>query len=308
MINRLQWPQLFLISLAFLFAACGGALPANRSSAALHRDLERLVTLADAEGWTIDRYKYEEALPWALMSVCQVSTEARAELLAWLDSQIARRGSLEEEYKRKGKDLGAVEDLLVLTRVRMLLGKSLETISEDCPFWLPEKQHFKGRQILDDRWIFSVGGGGKAMAVRQAGETDFNFGGAGRLLLGRGFGRHATLFTGIETGGIASFPRNENGERGNLTLAVDVVIPLVYRHRLVNTYWEVEAGYVAHTTEEELTPSHGMHFGASFGGSTARRRWLFPGAAFGISYERITEDRILHAVKLGFRVAIDFAK
>ena len=43
------------------------------------------------------------------------------------------------------------------------------------------------------------------------------------------------------------------------------------------------------------------------GGSAARRRWIFPGAALGISYERIVEDKILHVVKVGFRVAFDIA-
>lgn len=288
-------------------SACGGALPPTSSSAALHRDLERIVTLADAEGWKIDRMQIEDALPNALMSVCQTTDQDRAELLKWLSVQIAKEGSLEERYKQNGRSFDDLENLLVLTRIQMLLTKSLAVAEADCPFWMEPNKHFTGRQILDHRWFASVGGGGKGMSVTQDGDTDYNFGGAGRLLLGRGFGRHATLLTGVELGGSAAFPKDAMGERGNLTLALDLVVPLIYRHRSVNTYWEVEAGYVGHTTEGKYDPAHGAHLGLAFGGSTSRRRWLFPGAAFGISYERISESQTLHVLKLGFRVAIDFA-
>lgn len=287
-------------------SACSGALPPTTSSAALHRDLERIVTLADAEGWTIDRTQIDEALPGALMSMCQTTEQDRNELQQWLTVQIGKEGSLEKRYKQNGRSFDDLEDLVVLTRIQMLLAKSMAS-AEDCPFWIEPKKDFGGRQILDNRWFASVGGGGKGMSVTQGGDTDYNFGGAGRLLLGRGLGRHATLLTGVELGGSAAFPKDAMGDRGNLTLALDLVVPLIYRHRSVNTYWEVEAGYVAHTTEDQFEPAHGAHFGLAFGGSTSRRRWLFPGAAFGVSYERISESQTLHVLKLGFRVAIDIA-
>ncbi len=288
--------------------ACGGALPPSSSAAALHRDLERIVTLADTEGWTIDRLQLNEALPDALMSLCRTTKETRQELSQWIETQLASQGSIEERYREKGNDFDGLEDLLTLTRIQMLLRTSMDSAAVDCPFWLEPKTDFIGRQLLDDRWFASFGGGGKGMSVVQAGEADYNFGGAGRLLVGRGFGRHATLLTGIELGGSAAFPKNEAGERGNLTLALDLVVPLIYRHRGVNTYWEIEAGYIAHTTEEDLKPAHGGHVGIAFGGTASRRRWFFPGAAFGISYERISEEQTLHILKLGFRVAIDIAR
>lgn len=298
----------YLVVLVLGAMACGGALPREQSSAALHRDLERLVALADAEGWSIDRVEVEEALPSALMSICRCTPDTRLELLGWLDQRIDEHGgSVKEVYQARSRDLGAVEDLLALTRIRLVLRRGIESAELDCPFWLSASPNFSGRQILDDRWFLSIGGGGKGILVRQRDDHDIHFGGAGRLLVGRGFGRYATLLAGLELGLGASFPKNADGERGALSVAVDTVVPLVYRHRLVNTYWEAEVGYLAHTTEDTLDTAHGFHIGASLGAVAARRRWIFPGAALGVSYERIAEDRILHAFKIGFRVAFDLA-
>ncbi len=304
-LGPLAW--LFLTSL--ILGACGSAMPKQASSAALHRDLERLVELADTEGWSVDRIEVEEALPAALESVCRTTEATRRDLLSWLEAQIAREGGdIRTVYRARGSDLGAVSELLTLSRVRLLLNRSIEVASQDCPFWLEPKSTFDGRQILDNRWFLSLGGGGKGTIERQAGETDVHFGGAGRLMLGRGFGRHATILAGIEAGGSAAFPKDEEGERGDLDVTANIVTPLVYRHRRVNSYWEVEAGYVARTREQDLDVSHGFRLGVALGGSASRRRWLFPGAAFGIAYERIAEEQTLHFIKLGFRVALDIAR
>jgi hypothetical protein len=289
--------------------ACGGALPSDPGAAILHRDMERLVELAGAEGWGVDRVEIEETLPGALMSVCQTTPETRTRLLAWLDVQMAARGGTPREaYEAAGRDLDAIDTLLSLSRIRQLLARSIEVAAADCPFWLHPDAHFAGRQILDDRWLLSVGGGGKGIFVRQSGFMDLNFGGAGRALLGRAFGRYATLFSGLEVGGSAAFPKNQDGERGDVQIAADLVVPVVYRHRRVNSYWELEGGYVAHVVENESKVAHGMRLGVALGATSSRRRWLFPGAAFGVSYERIQTDDVLHFLKLGFRVAIDIAR
>jgi hypothetical protein len=294
---------------SLLLSACASALPREASTSALHRDLERLVELTNAEGWTIDRVEVEETLPDALASVCRTTPETRTQLLAWLNGQIdAKGGSAQAVYEASGRDLDSIETLLSLTRIRMLLVRSIEAADADCPFWIHATERFKGRQILDDRWLMSVGGGGKGIVVSQAGEADLNFGGAGRILVGRSFGAHATLFTGIELGGSAAFPKNDAGGRDDISFAIDAVVPIIYRHRRVNSYWEVEAGYVAHIEEQTNEPSHGGHVGVSVGASGARRRWLFPGAAFGIGYEQIWQDDTLHVIKMGFRVALDLAK
>lgn len=287
-------------------AACGGALPQDRSSATLHRDLERLVELAGADGWDIDRTEVEDTLPGALLSVCRTNPATRANLKQWLDTQLGKQGgSAKAAYEAHGRDLDEIEDVLLLSRVRLLLARSLEVADADCPFWIHPEQPFRGRQILDDRWLLSVGGGGKAIVDLQSSLSDLDFGGAGRLLGGRAFGRHATILSGIELGGSAAFPQDENGERGTLAITVDAIVPLVYRHRLVNSYWEVEAGYVGRLTEGDSDMAHGGHLGFAFGATASRRRWLFPGAAFGVSYERIDDGQVAHLLKMGFRVAID---
>jgi hypothetical protein len=300
---------LWILLVALAASACGSALPPDPTAAVLHRDLERLVEIAGAEGWTVDRVEVEETLPSALMSVCQTTPDTRAQLLAWLKVQIASRGgSARDAYEAAGRDIDAIDTLLSLTRIHQVLTRSMESAEADCPFWLHPKESFAGRQILDDRWLLSVGGGGKGIFVRQAGFMDLNFGGAGRALIGRAFGRHATLLTGLEVGGTAAFPKNQDGERGEVQIAADLVAPLVYRHRLVNSYWELEGGYVAHVVEGESEVAHGFRAGVAVGATSSRRRWLFPGAAFGISYERIETDDVLHFIKLGFRVAIDIAR
>ena len=298
------------LSLVAATSACGShaARPQDPSADALHRDLERLVEIAGTEGWSIDRTEIEEALPSALLSVCRTTSDTQDALLRWLDARIAAEGGpVEQAYRDRGRSLRAVEDLLSLTRIRMLLSSSMERKEADCPFWLEPRQRFVGRQILDDRWFLSVGGGGKGLLVRQSGENDLNFGGAGRFLVGRAFGRHATLLTGLQSGGSAAFPVEEDGTRGNLAVTVDAIVPLVYRHRLVNSYWEIEGGYLAHLTEGSQDLAHGLHIGMALGGTTSRRRWFFPGAAFGIGYDRIAEDKVRHVISLGFRVAIDIA-
>jgi len=304
----MKWFLPALVVCSTAAGACAGTLPRESSTAALHRDLERLVELTSTEGWTVDRIEVEETLPDALTSVCRTTPETRTRLVTWLDSQIELKGgSPQAVYEAKGRDLDSVETLLSLTRIRMVLVRSIEAADADCPFWIHPKQQFKGRQILDDRWLLSVGGGGKGIVVSQAGDADLNFGGAGRILVGRAFGAHATILTGMELGGSAAFPKTEDGGREDIAFAVDVVAPIVYRHRRVNSYWEVEAGYVAHIEENKDDVTHGGHLGVSVGASGARRRWLFPGAAFGISYEQIRQDDTLHVLKMGFRVALDLA-
>ena len=299
------------LALAGMICACAHQpVPADRSTSALYRDLQRLVSLSGAAGWEVDRVEVEEMLPPALMSVCRVHPERRAELLLWLDKRIAARGGdVADVYRRRGRDLSRVDELLELTRVRLVLEHSIQAADRDCPFWIEPEAGFSGLQILDDRWLISLGGGGKGIVVDQGSRTDLNFGGAGRLLFGRAFGRRWALLAGAEAGASASFPKDDMGERGSLVLGIDFVAPLVVRYRLVNSYAEIEAGPLLIVRETETRdPEPGFHVGVSFGAAASRRRLFLPGAAFGISFERTFpdgQDQALNMFKLGFRVAID---
>ncbi len=296
--------------ISVLFAAgCARSVPPRSAPAALYRDLERMVTVAETAGWYIDRQELESLLADALDSVCRVSEADRETVLVWVDARIAASGGdVEQAWRKRGKRLKKVDDLLTLTRIRMTLAHAMAAAPADCPFWLEPSPAFRGRQISDDRWLFNLGGGGKGILVRQGGETDLRFGGAGRLLLGRVFNDRSTLLTGFELGGNGSFPRDENGNRGNLVLGVDVVLPLVYRHTFVNSFLELSGGYLGTITEQDDGDfDHGIHVGIAFGARATRVRWFFPGAALGLSYERIlaSDDEPLTLIKLGVRGSFD---
>jgi hypothetical protein len=299
------------IVLASTAAGCARTLPADRSGAALYRDLQRLVSVTATSGWEIDRIEVDDMMSAALMSVCQVAPAQRVALLAWVDAESHRRGGpVEDAWRRRGKRLNNVGDLIELARIRMVLARAIDAAPGDCPFWLEPEQPFRGRQISDDHWQLSFGGGGKAILVHQGDRSDINFGGAGRIVIGRNVGSRSGLYAGLELGASASFPKDDDGGRGGLELGIDVVTPLVYRYTLVNAYLEGEVGYLARSTESDGGFEPGVHVGFAIGGRATRKRLLFPGAVLGLSYERTFPDDAdaepLNAVKLGFRVALDW--
>ena len=290
-----------------LFACGRTPRPAEPSASALFRDLERQVTVSAATGWGVDRLEIESLLEGALDSVCRTDPLARRVLRGWIDGELARLGApVETAYEQRGRDLDEVDDLLVMTRVSKLLARA-EDVANECPFWIEPEQPFRGRQISDHRWQISFGGGGKGIVVQQGDDRDIKAGGAGRLLLGRTFANSHALYAGIEIGASAAFPKDESGERSALVIGADVVAPLVYRHMLRNTYFELEAGWLGHSTEEDWGDfDHGVHVGFAFGGRALRTRFVFPGAALGISYERtFTGGEDVRTIKFGARVALD---
>jgi hypothetical protein len=299
---------LFALALALALAACGPRpAPRDPTTRTLFRDLERHVTVAATTGWGSDKLEIEEMLEASLDSVCRVDPLARRSLAAWLESEIARLGGpVEQAWRERGKDLARVGDLLVLTRVKLLLTRT-EELAGDCPFWIEPEYPFRGRQISEQRFVVTFGGGGKGTVVRQGDRVDLNAGGAGRLLVGRAFSDGHALFTGLELGASASFPKSETGERGALVIGADLVAPLVYRRTLTNAYFELEGGWLGRSSEEDFGDiDHGVHLGAAIGARALRTRIVFPGAAFGISWERTFqagEDVTL--LKVGARVTFD---
>jgi hypothetical protein len=191
--------------------------------------------------------------------------------------------------------------------VRLLLERA-DQLSLDCPFWIEPQNPFGGRQISENRWQLSFGGGGTGSVIQQGDRQDISAGGAGRLLIGRMFGNGDGIYIGGEVGGSAQFPKDTMGMRTSLELGLDVLAPIVYRHTLLNTYWEVEAGWLGHATEQDWGDvDNGMHVGFAFGGRALRQRFLFPGAVLAIAYERLFLDGDdLIAIKLGARVQFDW--
>lgn len=287
-------------------AGCARTLPPDRSAATLYRDLERLVTVAETTGWGIDRKEVDSLESEALDSVCRVDPLARQALAEWLDGRLGD-GGVEAAWRAHGKDLGAVAGLLTVHRIRLVLTAAERVAGVDCPFWVEVEEPFRGRQISDGRWQVHASGGGKGMVVHQADRTDLSGGGAGRLLLGRVLSDRSALYAGVELGATAAFPKDADGNRTGLVLGVDLVAPIVYRYTLTNAYLEAEVGWLGRTTEDQLDRlDHGVHVGASIGGRALRTRFFFPGAAFGVSWERAFVDGAdLTTVKLGARVGVD---
>jgi hypothetical protein len=290
-----------------LLACAQRPAPTDPSQRALFRDLERQVTVSAATGWGSDKVEVEALTKPAIDSACRVDLLDRAELAAWIAAEIRRLGGpVEKAWRERDKDLGAVGDLVVLTRMQKLLARA-EELSLDCPFWLEPEHPFRGRQITEHAWLLSFGGGGKGTVSIQGGDYDLKFGGAGRILFGRAFGGGHALFAGFEAGASAAFPKNDQGERTALELGVDVVFPLVYRRTLTNAYFEVEAGWLGRATERDWGDyDNGVHVGIAIGGRALRTRFLFPGAALGLSWERTFLDGDdATTLKLGARVAFD---
>ncbi len=290
-------------------AACSRTpAPKDPTERALYRDLERQVTVAAATGWGVDKLEVDGLLDSALDSVCRVDALGRRGLREWLDAEIARLGGpVDVAWRQRGKKLSKVGDLLTLHRVRLLLARADE-LSLECPFWLEPQNPFEGRQISENRFALTFGGGGTASALQKGDVSDVSAGGSGRLLLGRMLGNGDGIYVGLDVGGSAQIPKDETGERTSLELGVDVLAPVVYRRTLLNTYWEVEAGWLGHTTEKDWGAfDPGVHVGFAFGGRALRQRFLFPGAVLGIAYERLilTGDD-LSILKIGARVQFDW--
>ena len=296
-------------AIVVLLAACSRTpAPKDPTDRALYRDLERQVTVATATGWGVDRLEIDGMLETALDSVCRVDALGRRGVAQWIDDEIAKRGGpVEKAWRERGKKLSNVSELLVLHRVRMLLARADE-MSLDCPFWLEPEIPFRGRQISENRWQISLGGGGTASAIQQGEHQDISAGGAGRLLFGRMFSQGDGLYIGAELGGSAQFPKDESGERTSLELGVDLMTPIVYRRTLLNAYWEVEAGWLGHSTEKDWGAiDHGIHVGVAVGGRALRQRFVFPGAALALAWERlfVAGDDLI-TLKLGARVQFDW--
>jgi hypothetical protein len=297
----------FAVVLLAVAACARRPAPVEPSARALFRDLERQVTVAAATGWGVDRLEVEATLDNALDASCRVDPVTRRLLRRWLDDRIvALGGPVEVAYRARGKDLSRVDELLMVSRIRLVLARA-EEVAADCPFWLEPEQPFRGRQISDERWQLTFGGGGKGIVIRQGDRIDGSFGGAGRVLLGRTFAEAHGVYAGVESGGNATFPKDPSGVRTSLAIGVDLVVPVMYRYTLTSSYVEAEAGWLGHATERDWSAlDQGIHIGASIGARALRTRFVFPGVAFGVSWERtFLPGDDLTTLKIGLRVAFD---
>jgi hypothetical protein len=308
------WIRLVLCLATAGLAACAhlSAAPppaAGPDGAALFRDLQRLVSVRGARGWQIDRLAVADLEGDALHSTCRTRPEAREALLSWVDAELVRRGGpVEKAWLREERRLGRIRDLLELTRIRMVLAHAVGAAPLDCPFWLEPDGGFRGLQIADDRFQLVLEGGGRLIALRTGHRTDLSAGGAGRVLVGRSFGRRLGVLVGAELTGSAELPRDGDGDRTRVVFALDIATPLVLRWRLVNSFFEVAGGPLVHLTELDTRPIPGVHASVAFGVRALRERFVIPGVAIALAYERtLPADRrpALTLLKIGLRVALD---
>ena len=310
-LKPLSFSSLALCLFGLFVIGCVHPKPPEKSSSVLYRDLQRLVSVENSKGWSIDRIELQELLSDALLSVCAVPVETRDELGKWLSKAELQLGGLPADvYKKNGQDLGGMGRLLEIHRVRLLLNTAVEQAQTDCPFWIQPDTNFRGLHLLDEQWILSLGGGGKLIGVKQGGDYDVNFGGAGRVLVGRGFAEHWALFAGMEFGGGAGFPKDVDGMRGKITILLDTVAQVTLRYQIVNSYFEFEGGYLTQTTETDLSEfSHGYRVGVAYGLQYIRQLLFLPSASFGVSYDHVygnsTSSLDASYLKFGFRGVFD---
>jgi hypothetical protein len=293
--------------LGAVVAACAGAVPPEPSSARLYRDLQRLVTLSAAGSWGADRLEVQALLRDALESVCRATPERRLDVLGWIEARNrALGGPVEAAWKAHGRDLEAVSELVELTRIQKLLTLSIESAG-DCPFWIEPAEPFSGRQITDDRWIFAIEFGGRVNLTWVDGQFNPAFGPATRTVVGRMFGPHWGILSGIDTNGSAQFPRTEDGSTlPTVHFALDVMVPVIVRYRMVNSYVEIEAGALLRFAEGQ-DDAPGYHIGASYGLKYTTRA-MTPGLSFGVAFEQILPKGgpTTYFVKAGARITLDF--
>jgi hypothetical protein len=287
------------------------------------RDAQRIVEFRSSVGWVVDDTEIQQAMPDVMMSACQTPDADRAEALAWLDDQIAARGGdVATAWRARGKDLGKVDDLLALTRVRLLLGRADEWVRQGrCPFWLEPSNGFAGVQTHERRWVLTLEAGGRGVAAFALGQVRWGAGGSGRVLVGRGFGEEWTLSLGPEVGGDASFTTLELGQLNQFPeLAAFMALPVVAKWRFgLAAHLEAEAGPISYvdratagTTGVSAHYHTGLRTGVAVGGTFLRLgRGVVPTFAFTMTVDWIPavgNTPALTQIGFGLRTGIELSR
>ncbi|MCC6558566.1 MAG: hypothetical protein IT372_36995 [Polyangiaceae bacterium] len=271
-------------------------------------DLMKMVEAQQSLGWKIDRYEIEELLPHALLSVCASTAEAHGAALAELDARIAELGGpADEAFRRSGGDLGAIGELLKVTRVRMLLDEAMLRAAEECPFWIQPSPDFHGLQTDEGRFTLSVEGGGLLVIQRANGKVYPGGGGSGRLLVGRGLSTSWTLLGGGEFGGSALF--QQSASETHFPIGFVLAAPVVLRRNDLTWHYDFEVAPLLHFTQSDSRLSAGMRGGVLLGISALRIRSIMPWAGVGLAFEYFIGNSYRPALwnlKSGARVGFDW--
>ncbi len=308
-----------------LAIGCVPALPPRAPERPLVRDLARVVEVRGGVGWLVDESELESVLPDAMKSTCQVDAPGRSATLSWLDQEIARQGGdVAAAWRARGKDLGKVSDLLMLTRVRLLLRRADEWAGRGrCPFWLEASDKFYGVQTQGHRLILTLEGGGRFTEEVALGQIRYGGGGSGRVLVGYGIGEVWALSGGIEMGGSALFTNVRLGEQTEFPQLVgEIAAPVVLRWQYgLTAHAEVEAGLMGYVDRGSADPATGavkahinwgMRLGAALGGTYLRlQRGFIPKFAVAVTVDVLpaVDGRAgLTQVGIGARTGLDFSR
>jgi hypothetical protein len=290
------------------------------------RDIERVVDVRGNVGWLVDESEIQAVLPDVMKSACQVPAEDREAALVWLDRYIVEKGGPDvvAAWRSRNKKLGEVEDLLLLTRTRLLLARASEWARQGrCPFWLESNGRFHGVHTQDHRLIFTLEGGGRATQEYALGRVRFGGGGSGRVLVGYGFAEGWGLSAGVELGGGARFTNLQLGQQSEFPQLVGLAAaPVVLRRQIGRTtHAELEVGPMAFfdrgsadpvTGDVELHFDWGTRVGFAVGGTYLRlQRGFIPkfAVAFTLDYVPAMVDQPgLTQIGIGVRTGIDFSR
>lgn len=290
-----------------LLSACGAAPPQDNANA-LYRDLRRIVAIEEDTEWVVDRTEYEDALAPALKSVCQVAPFDRAELSAWLQTQIQLEGGPSEERFYRGEDRGDLSETQTLERIAGLLAYAEVHASADCPYWLEADDAFDsvhgnfGKLVL-----FGESFGGGSLLLQKNG-TRLGGGGGGRVLVGSGLSNALTLAGGVEVTVSATLRENDEGALAP-TANFLVAVPLILRVSDSHWFYDFEFTAGAQIDDDEgLAPM----FRAAFSPGIAALRVgdILPYAGLWVGYEYLSafdDGAPTHAIRLGTRVGFNFA-
>lgn len=269
---------------------CTQVLPATPVERALVRDVARVVDVRQKVGWVIDDKEVDGALPDVLPSVCRVDAAARAASLVWLDGEVARRGgSPVEAWRRAGKDMDKIDDLLLFARTRLVLTRAVEWARDGkCPFWIEPAASFDGVQVVARRWIVGAEAGGRFIVGSENGVLGYGGGGGGRALVGYGFDERHSLFIALEGGGGARFTSVPIGERITVPdLLAIFAVPVIGRRTLsLSGFIEAELGFMAYLNQVEGRIEPGVRAGVGLGGTYLRlKRGFLPRFTFGVTLD-----------------------
>jgi hypothetical protein len=289
-------------------ASCATTLPPDPVERALYVDTLTLVRSKSRSEWTIDRLAQDSIGPGVAWSACQVAPEKRRSLMGWIDTQVAAEqtrlgGDARSAWLQRDRDLGAVEDLIELERVRAALANIEERAATDCPFWLETDPEFIGLQGDANRFILFIESRGQlALNVQSKGGARFSGGGGGRVLLGGGFSDRVSLLSGFEVGGGGRF-----GEDGKLSGVLTGAVPVLLRFADAGTAWDLEVAAVSFLEGSKSWPP-GLRAAIAFGFVTPRVGGAFsPQAMFWLGYEyhpRRDDEEPFHIIGLGTRIGV----